>query len=272
MFICDREQRLFLGSLLLSLGLHLGLAGLGVMTGWGRTLTSPTVLEVQLVAPAGGSGGAPEKAGASAALAAPAPQLRATPAPVRKPKLAKPVAPLPVEKPQRELTPIAVAKAPAASLALATPLRAQAELAREFPGGTGVNGAARGGESGAVSRGQAGSGAGTGSGLGSGQGSGPAQVQYLGLIRNRIIAHRNYPAMARQRHQEGVVRVRFCLSATGSLSQGVEVVRPSGFGLLDEQARQCVAAAAPFPPIPREMNRDRLTIEVPIVYKLTEGD
>jgi len=108
----------------------------------------------------------------------------------------------------------------------------------------------------------------------SGQGGGgdPAAVQrhYLKLIRARILAQRKYPYMARQRRQEGVVRLRFTLSSVGALSQGVQVVKPSGFDLLDEQARQCVLAAAPFPPFPLDLRRDCLAVELPIIYKISE--
>jgi TonB family protein len=67
-----------------------------------------------------------------------------------------------------------------------------------------------------------------------------------------------------------VVRLRFTLCSAGTLSQGVEVVKASGFGLLDEQARQCVLAAAPFPPFPLDLKRDRLTVDLPIIYKISE--
>jgi protein TonB len=97
-----------------------------------------------------------------------------------------------------------------------------------------------------------------------------ARRNYLKLIRARILAKRKYPHLARQRHQEGIVRLRFTLSAAGSLSHGVQVVKPSGFQLLDNQAQQCVQAAAPFPPFPPDLKRERLTVVVPIVYKLTE--
>jgi outer membrane biosynthesis protein TonB len=50
------------------------------------------------------------------------------------------------------------------------------------------------------------------------------------------------------------------------------MVQPSGSPLLDDQARHCVLAAAPFPPFPPDLKRDCLTVEVPIVYKLTETD
>jgi protein TonB len=122
----------------------------------------------------------------------------------------------------------------------------------------------------------AGSGAASGSGGpgGTGRGRNPveAQRQYLNVIRTRILAKRHYPPLARQRREEGVVRLRFTLSSGGALAQGVQMVTPSGFQTLDDQARHCVLAASPFPPFPPELQRDCLTVEVPIVYKLTELD
>jgi len=133
--------------------------------------------------------------------------------------------------------------------------------------GTGSGGAGAG-------RATAGTGSGSGGagGVGSGSGRSPveAQRQYLSVIRSRILAKRHYPPLSRQRREEGVVRLRFTLSAGGTLAHGVQMVQPSGFHLLDSQAQQCVMAASPFPPFPPELRRDCLTVEVPIVYKLTE--
>jgi protein TonB len=91
------------------------------------------------------------------------------------------------------------------------------------------------------------------------------------LIRRRILAKRQYPLQALQRHQEGVVRLRFALSAAGTLDQGVEVVQTSGVQVLDNQARASVLAAAPFPPIPPDLKRDRLVVEVPVIYRLSDA-
>jgi len=133
----------------------------------------------------------------------------------------------------------------------------------------------------AVSQGRSGPGAGapTSAVLGFGQGGGGgggssfrSQSDYLKLIRTRILAQREYPLLARQRHHQGLVRLRFTLSAAGTLAQGVQVVKPSGFQSLDDQARQCVLAAAPFPPFPIDLRQDHLTVEVPIVYELTGSD
>ena len=256
------ERRLFFTCLLLSAGLHLALAGLGVMTGWGRTFQPPAVLEVKLVAPPLAPAG--EGPGLRGNSSAP-PLAGAVPgaAPDKKKPAARTMPPAPRPEPARAEGP--ATPPPARSLALAVPPRPTSPGpgvgGREQPGGAGPGGSPP----------SLGTGPGPGGG-GQGFGGGPAQGHYLSLIRSRILARRHYPPLARQRQQEGVVRVRFSLSPSGALHQGVEVVRPSGFNLLDEQARQCVLAASPFPPFPRDLNRDHLTIEVPIIYRLTESE
>jgi len=177
------------------------------------------------------------------------------------------VAPQPPVRP----TPLPVAKTPAAP----TPRSAGPASA---PSSTAAAGAAGGSAGKTGTRAGGGSGGPTTAVLGYGQGSGggggnplKAQKHYLKLIRARILAQRAYPHLARHRRQEGVVHLRFTLSPAGALSQGPQVVKPSGFNLLDDQARQCVQAAAPFPPFPPDLKRDRLTVEVPIVYHLTDG-
>jgi len=258
-----QDRRLFLTSLLLSAGLHLALAGAGVMTGWGRTLATPVVLEVKLLAPAPapgeGLGSPPEPGGLPQRATAPA-----RPPVVKKKPMARPRPVAPPPEPVKAAAPATHPASPTSpSLALAVPPRPVTAGPAAISGGPGVG-------NGHLAPGP-GFGGGPGGG-GRGLGGGKARGDYLGLIRARILAHRQYPARAREKQQEGVVRVRFRLSASGALAQGVEVVRPSGFSLLDDQARQCVQAAAPFPPLPRELQQDHLTIEVPIVYRLMEGE
>jgi protein TonB len=257
-----QERRLFFTSLMLSAGLHLALVGAGVMTGWGRTLVPAAVLEVQLVpAPAalGGEGPGPRENLGASALSTPAP---ARPPAAKKKALARTSPPVPPPKPAR-------VEAPASppSLALAVPPRSQGYGSQTLIGSTGSRG-----QPGETGSGGPPSSPGVGPGPAGGGSISPAQGHYLSLIRARILARRHYPPLARQRQQEGVVRVRFRLSPSGALNPGVEVVSPSGFQILDEQARQCVLAAGPFPPIPREMQKDHLTIEVPIVYRLMESE
>lgn len=277
---------LVFGSLALSLGVHAALAALLLYGGGFSRPAAPPVLTVSLVAPApllAGPGKEGLRAGGPAASMAPVARppkpARRPPTAVKKPlktkaatpepELATPAIPPRPTPPPRVLAP--AAPAPAAPPVRQAPSAAASSGSSGGASGPAAGTAPTGGGSGALSRGAPGSGSGGGSGPG---GGGTAAVgiqrQYLNLIRARILAKRSYPLQARQHHQEGTVRLRFTLSAAGSLAQDVQVIKPSGFQLLDDQARHCVRAAAPFPPLPRELQRSSLTVELPIVYKITE--
>ncbi len=285
---------LFSGSLALSLGLHAALAAVMLLWVGFSQPPAPPVLTVTLVAPEPvrpGPGAAPAPAGVQTAKAA---GSSAAPAVLKKPAnpppndLKKPqqrkAPPRARPKPERAVPLVAPRPAPPPLVSAPAPPRPAAlspgppAAAVTAPGlSTGAPGQSAGqpqdsAGSGNASRAAVGSGAGGGDGPGGGGSTAKAQRHYLKLIRSRILGKRTYPLLARQRHQEGIVRLRFTLSAAGALAQGVQVVKPSGFQLLDDQAQQCVLAAAPFPPFPRDLKRDSLTVELPIVYKLTELD
>jgi protein TonB len=283
------EGGLFTGSLVISLGLHAALAALVLFGGGFQKPAALPVLTVSLVAPdpgPPGSGAASAPAGVQTAKASPpssppaqskkqvSPPLKVKKKPKKQPVTSRsrpqPENLLPPIPPRPALPPVVQAPTPPAPAARPPAPSPSPDMARGWSKGalgqtTGEN--------------QTNSSAGTSSSAvlgfgkeGKGGGGNAVQTQrnYLKLIRTRILAQRKYPHLARQRHQEGVVRLRFTLSAAGALSQGVQVVKPSGFQLLDTQAQQCVQAAAPFPPFPPDLQRESLTVVVPIVYKLTE--
>jgi TonB family protein len=66
------------------------------------------------------------------------------------------------------------------------------------------------------------------------------------LIQAAIEKVKNYPRMARERGIEGVVRVRFRLSPSGSIER-VEVIKSSGHTILDAASVNTVYRAAPMP-------------------------
>lgn len=285
------ERGLFSGSLLISLGLHLALAAMVLFWGGFPKPGPLPILTVSLVAPEparpGPGGPTPAPAGvqnpqAKSPGAPPAPLAKSATPPTKmhqKPKKRK-ATPLSRPKPVKALPPIPQRPTPS-PVVQASPSPAPSSLrpASSFPSPASSSGSPPEGLGRTPGAGQAGAGSNTASSSvlgygqgGKGSGGNPVTTQrhYLKLIRARILAQRKYPYMARQRHQEGVVRLRFTLSPAGTLSQGVQVVKASGVDLLDEQARQCVLAAAPFPPFPLDLKRDRLTVELPVIYKLSE--
>jgi len=287
-------------SLAISVGLHCTLAALVLLWVGSPKPQAPPVLTVNLVAPdpgppGPGQGPAPAKGqgGQTASPSAPpAPIIeKASPPPRAKAKPPKRQAPVLVRSEPEEVWPEIPRRPVAPPMAKPPAIPTPAAISTASPAPTpylvAAPGVCRGGSGSTTGQGREGTGVGSGgtgtaaAGLGAGRGEGTggggggrspadAQRQYLSVVRTRILAKRQYPLLARQRREEGVVRLRFTLSSGGALAQGVQMVQPSGFQLLDDQAQHCVMAASPFPPFPPDLKRDCLTVEVPIVYKLTE--
>jgi protein TonB len=92
--------------------------------------------------------------------------------------------------------------------------------------------------------------------------------QYYNLLRVRIDARKAYPESARRRREEGKVTVRFTLMSDGHLVS-VDIADACPYEALNQAALRAVSTAAPFPPIPPELSRDRLTIRLAIRFELT---
>jgi protein TonB len=90
---------------------------------------------------------------------------------------------------------------------------------------------------------------------------------YFGQISAWIDASKDYPATCRKHKQQGAVVVRFTIGRDGQLLASA-IKQSSGHALLDQAALATLARAAPFPPIPEFVGRERLTIAVPIEYAL----
>jgi len=113
-----------------------------------------------------------------------------------------------------------------------------------------------------------GPGQGRGSGSGPGSGAGSALQSYLRLVRQLLEKHKDYPSLARQRHIQGVVVVAFTIGSGGQI-MAARVSRSSGQDLLDEAAQKTIRRVGKFPPFPGELNRQQLTVEVPLAFRLT---
>ncbi len=75
--------------------------------------------------------------------------------------------------------------------------------------------------------------------------SGLVSTEYLGLIE-AIERVKKYPRLARERGMEGVVRLRFMLNHSGGVD-AVELVKSSGYEILDRASISAVYRAAPMP-------------------------
>jgi len=202
------------------------------------------------------------------------------PAPVSKPEdVAKKPAVPPKAKPhverQRDLkaklapppepTPAPIIPTPAAAPPMDKAKATETAVASSRAGASGVSGTGLGGQGGGRGTG---SGGGVGSGQGLGSGAGSALQGYLREVRRLLEKHKDYPWMARRRNIQGVVALTFTIASGGQI-EAYWISRSSGQDLLDDAARDTIRRVGNFPPIPPELNRQKLTIEVPLAFRLS---
>lgn len=109
---------------------------------------------------------------------------------------------------------------------------------------------------------------GTGDGPGGDPRAAKKTADYYSLLMAHLQRKKRYPAEARQARQQGVVTVRFTVDRGGTVTAS-SIKRSSGHDLLDQATLDLMQRVSPLPAIPREMQRDSLTIALPIDYSLT---
>ncbi|MCX8123147.1 MAG: TonB family protein [Spirochaetes bacterium] len=92
-------------------------------------------------------------------------------------------------------------------------------------------------------------------------------MQYTDMIRQRIQEALLYPATARKDGIEGQAYVKFTIEKNGNV-MGVVLVQSSGSLLLDTAAISAIHSAAPFPPIPDTLNKERITFIQGLTFTL----
>jgi periplasmic protein TonB len=266
-----KPQGTWTWGMLASLVLH-GLLVAGIVVAYQDRPPRPKVVvpveAICLVAPGpkGGGGGQPAPVTRPQPVAQ-KPKPKVSPRPKRRVK-PKP-RPRPVPLPEPTKAPVIPTPAPAPAASQAKPSITASAGSRTCPpgavgGGTGTGRGGRGGGSGT------GSGRGVGPGQGRGLGSGSALQGYLRTVRQILEKRKDYPWMARRRNMQGVVIVMFTIASGGQI-ESARVSRSSGHDLLDEGARNTIKRVGRFPPFPAELNRRKLTIKIPLAFRLTRN-
>lgn len=93
-------------------------------------------------------------------------------------------------------------------------------------------------------------------------------ADYYSVLMAHLQRKKRYPSEARQARQQGIVTVRFTVNRDGAVVAS-SIKRSSGHDLLDQATLDLMQRVSPLPPIPRAMQRDSLTIALPIDYALT---
>ena len=92
-------------------------------------------------------------------------------------------------------------------------------------------------------------------------------TSYLQGLKNRIELVWKYPETARRDGLQGQLVMRFSILKSGKLDE-VELIKSSGYPLLDDAAKQALIDASPFNPLPDSWKKDRFTITGMFVYRL----
>ncbi len=92
-------------------------------------------------------------------------------------------------------------------------------------------------------------------------------LRYTDMIRQRIQEALIYPHHARKDAIEGRTFVRFSINSGGELLS-VELLRSSGYSILDEEALAAIRRASPFPKIPESLNKSHLTVALGLAFEL----
>lgn len=237
----QEERKLWGASVAVALGAHVAVAAL--ILAWARPMEAPVEEPVVLVELPADAAPAQSEAVAAQQPAEVAPQpeiveqVRQTP-PVEVPEVR---APLPKEAvilpPPAPIRPQPVSSAPAVP-AVSAPSEPKADV-----------------------------GQGSGKVAGGDPKARKAEADYFALIAAHLNRKKSYPVEAKKARQQGVVTVRFTVGRDGSVSAAT-VKKSSGFAVLDEATVQLLYRVAPLPRMPSSMQRDSVTISLPIDYSL----
>jgi protein TonB len=93
------------------------------------------------------------------------------------------------------------------------------------------------------------------------------EADYFALVSAHLNRRKQYPREAKQARQQGVVTVRFTVDRGGNVS-ATSIKRSSGHTLLDQATLDLLIRVSPLPRMPSSMQRDSVTIAVPIEYSL----
>ena len=90
--------------------------------------------------------------------------------------------------------------------------------------------------------------------------------QYVTQIYKLIDAKKRYPRQSLIRKEEGVVLLEIVILNTGQLKSLKSI--KAKFQRLVDSSFDAVEAAAPFPPFPKDITKQKMVIQVPVIYKI----
>lgn len=95
-------------------------------------------------------------------------------------------------------------------------------------------------------------------------------MSYNRWLKVKVESVLKYPPLAAESGYQGALFIKFDILKDGSLGD-LEVLKSSGYKILDDEALRSIRAAAPFQELPKEWKMDRYSIRAAVIFYLGEG-
>lgn len=93
-------------------------------------------------------------------------------------------------------------------------------------------------------------------------------ISYNRWLKIRVESLLKYPELAALSGLQGTLYIKFDIMKDGSL-EGLEVLKSSGYKILDDEALRAIQASAPFQPLPDDWKMGRYSIRAAVLFYLS---
>ncbi len=95
-------------------------------------------------------------------------------------------------------------------------------------------------------------------------------ISYNRWLKVKVESILRYPELAAITGLSGVTYIRFDIMQDGSLGQ-LELLKSSGYKILDDEALNAIRDSAPFQPLPEDWSMERYTIRAAVIFYLSKA-
>jgi protein TonB len=92
-------------------------------------------------------------------------------------------------------------------------------------------------------------------------------LSYNRWLKYKVESVLKYPELAAISGLQGTLYIQFDIMKNGSLDS-LELIKSSGYKILDDEALRAIRATAPFQPLPDSWNMDHYTIRAAVLFYL----
>jgi protein TonB len=95
-------------------------------------------------------------------------------------------------------------------------------------------------------------------------------ISYNRWLKIKVESMLRYPELAAMSGYQGTLYIKFDILKDGSLGN-LELLKSSGYKILDDEALRAIRASAPFQPLPEDWNMERYSIRAAVLFYLNEA-